>query len=414
MCRQSAALAWVAAGLQSLYKHVRTRLPMRAARAHATLLCRPARTAQDKTTALVSSEANRRRAEEQAALAQEATQQAQAALAAAQAQLSRAEQRSAPGTMVPVGEVQKLVLELEKLQQQLNELERQQAEKQHRAPRGAEVLKSACSAPGGGGVEAEAGRKVGSSAAGGVDDSPLPARCSLSQLRSSSSKVYRPCEYGANSGTASPQQTGSAVTPQPVGSQAAAKPVTHDLEAQLLEKDVALFDAQLQREQAAADAERHRCRLHSLLDSLSPHPLDAEAAATIAKARELAGLAPLPSTAAPLQAGAGQGARAATAAAGGRARSTGGTVAAAATVGMGAGTGASKQRQPTGREQELLDTIALLKAALERTKKGLESGVSSSKYMAAVDKAKQLRARCQVGGKHCFHTRCGLDSVRTS
>ncbi len=42
--------------------------------------------------------------------------------------------------------------------------------------------------------------------------------------------------------------------------------------------------------------------------------------------------------------------------------------------------------------------MALLKSALERTKKGLESGVSNSKYMAAVDKAKHLKA--QVGLWH--------------
>ncbi len=47
--------------------------------------------------------------------------------------------------------------------------------------------------------------------------------------------------------------------------------------------------------------------------------------------------------------------------------------------------------------QELLDTIVLLKSALERTKKGLESGVSNSKYMEAVDKAKQLKAQVELG-----------------
>ncbi len=53
--------------------------------------------------------------------------------------------------------------------------------------------------------------------------------------------------------------------------------------------------------------------------------------------------------------------------------------------------------------QELLDTIALLKNALERTKKGLESGVSKSKYMALAGKVKQLKA--QVGNM-CPHG-CG-------
>ena len=45
--------------------------------------------------------------------------------------------------------------------------------------------------------------------------------------------------------------------------------------------------------------------------------------------------------------------------------------------------------------QELLDTIALLKNALERTKKGLESGVSNSKYMALAGKVKQLKAQVE-------------------
>lgn len=48
----------------------------------------------------------------------------------------------------------------------------------------------------------------------------------------------------------------------------------------------------------------------------------------------------------------------------------------------GGGGGGQGRKQPTPREQELLDTVALLKSALERTKKGLESGVSNSKYMA--------------------------------
>jgi hypothetical protein len=45
------------------------------------------------------------------------------------------------------------------------------------------------------------------------------------------------------------------------------------------------------------------------------------------------------------------------------------------------------------RERELQDTVALLRAALERTKKGLESGVSSSRYMQAVARCRQLRAQ---------------------
>jgi hypothetical protein len=45
------------------------------------------------------------------------------------------------------------------------------------------------------------------------------------------------------------------------------------------------------------------------------------------------------------------------------------------------------------REKELLDTISLLKSALERTRKGLENGVSSAKYMQAIEKAKHAAER---------------------
>jgi len=45
------------------------------------------------------------------------------------------------------------------------------------------------------------------------------------------------------------------------------------------------------------------------------------------------------------------------------------------------------------REKELLDTISLLKSALEKTRKGLENGVSSAKYMQAVEKAKLAAER---------------------
>ncbi|KAL4522687.1 hypothetical protein Ndes2437A_g07447 [Nannochloris sp. 'desiccata'] len=45
------------------------------------------------------------------------------------------------------------------------------------------------------------------------------------------------------------------------------------------------------------------------------------------------------------------------------------------------------------REQQLLDTISLLKSALEKTRKGLENGVSSAKYMQAVERAKLAAER---------------------
>ena len=60
-------------------------------------------------------------------------------------------------------------------------------------------------------------------------------------------------------------------------------------------------------------------------------------------------------------------------------------------------TGGDKGRKgsklTTQREQELVDTIALLRAALDKSRKGLESGVSSAKYMQAVEKAKHAAAR---------------------
>lgn len=63
--------------------------------------------------------------------------------------------------------------------------------------------------------------------------------------------------------------------------------------------------------------------------------------------------------------------------------------------GGGGGQRAAGRAGPSLREQKLLDTVGLLKSALERTKKGLASGVSSSKYMAAVERARQLRAQVE-------------------
>lgn len=57
------------------------------------------------------------------------------------------------------------------------------------------------------------------------------------------------------------------------------------------------------------------------------------------------------------------------------------------------GRGGARSSQPTRREQELLDTISLLRGALEKTRRGLEGGVSSSKYMHSVSKAKHATAQ---------------------
>lgn len=59
----------------------------------------------------------------------------------------------------------------------------------------------------------------------------------------------------------------------------------------------------------------------------------------------------------------------------------------------GKGRRGNKDTVRTQREQELVDTVALLRAALEKTRKGLENGVSSAKYMQAVEKAKQAASR---------------------
>ena len=394
---------------------------------------------REKTTALVSAEAGRRRAEEAAEQAAAAAAAAQGALGHARVQLRQAEQRAEPGVMVPVAQCRELLLEVEELQRQYDELARQHAV----------VQRSSAAEGAGAGGSADAG--AGDAAAGHIeqpspgaaadlrsslnagggsgDGSGWPASRSLSVLRTSSSRAYRPTDYSGcgSPSVAAPPGGESHLGRAAQATQAAGARATADadsLQAQLLKKDVALFDAQLQRDQAAAEVARHRRRLHSLLDCLSPHPQDGEAAAAIAEARQLAGLPPLAGSGGVGGAG-GWGAAAGPAAAG---KLPGGKPAPGG--GMAVGGPGGRRKDPTGREQELLDTIELLKGAVERTKKvqragasaahlevwghrwavegqrvqnltpphpppqGLESGVSSAKYMAAVDKAKALKARC--------------------
>lgn len=137
----------------------------------------------------------------------------------------------------------------------------------------------------------------------------------------------------------------------------------YDFEALLLEKDVKLFDLALERDQALAQAARFKQRLESLFQG------DNFAADARCQSTESDG------TMKP-------------AAASGNKTGFGAFLVASGKKRQGAG-----RKHPTLREQELLDTIELLKNALERTKKGLESGVSNSKYMQAVDKIKQLKSR---------------------
>lgn len=295
----------------------------------------------------MSAQAGRSRAEEQTAQLQEQLLQCQVALKQVQSQLRAVEQRCEPGAMVAVGQWQALVLELEQEQQRYQALERQHATLQRRVPS----------------QTADGSRPEGASQHTG-QHTPAAACCSLpaSPLGSSSGGA----QGGTRPGHAEHGERGRLYCPEQY-SGTASNSAADDLAAKLLDKDVQLFDACLQRDQAAAEAACHRRRLHSLLEGLSPPPLDAETAAVVAQARQLAGL---PTLAPPAHAGSA--AQPASGAAPGKSGAGGGK----SSSGGGGG-----KRQLGIREQELLETVALLKGALERTRKGLESGVSSSKYM---------------------------------
>lgn len=303
------------------------------------------------------------RAEEQLAALQAQVQAARSAAAQAAAAARAAEARSHPETVLTVGEHQAALRQLDELQARHDALERQHAALQHRVPGTGSSSPTAEAATDG----AQLASGAGSPSAGMSRSVSAPPAAGAAVSRpATSARAYCPAAYAGPGGG----RAGGGAAPDSVTG----------LPAQLLERDVALFDAQLHRDQAVADAERQRRRLHSLLDALSPHPHDAGAAAAIAQARQLAGLpAAAASTAgaAPVGGtGAGRpGGKAAGAAAGLRAAG-----------GPGGGAGSA-------REAELLATVELLKGALERTKKGLESGVPSSKFMAAVVRA------CLVAGQ---------------
>ena len=278
-------------------------------------------------------------------------QQGQAGTQQLRAQLRAAEQRSAPGAMVGVEQHALILQKLDSLQQRYDALEREHAALQHRTPpRTADAGEAAGSRPG----------TAAAMACTSLGDAGASLR----------SRVYCSAAYGGASADG-----GDAAAAPPM-------PARDALQAQLLEKGVQLFDAQLARDQATAEAARQRDRLHQLLQYLIPHPVDADAAAAIAEARELAGLPPSDVVPAATQAGG--------------AWAGGGSKAAGRGGGVGGAAGAWRQGggAAQAREQELLATIELLKGALERTKKGLESGVPSSRYMAAVERCRQLKARC--------------------
>ncbi|GAB4823528.1 hypothetical protein N2152v2_010574 [Parachlorella kessleri] len=254
---------------------------------------------QEKTQQLIVSQGARERLDKQ-------LQQAQAELAQAQAALKKQQTLHAsdladsrvPGTLPQVPPAIKDQLDrLDDLQLRHDALERKLAAMEQCAPRS--------SLAGAGGLQ-EAGGGV---LAAGV-------------------RPYRAGDYGGKA------------------------EVQEGLEAQLLEKDVKIFDITLERDQTLAQVARLQQRVEALMTCCHPDAAGTEGAAGAA---------------------------------------------AGCTVGRGPGGPpagrAGSKRQPTPREQELLDTIALLKNALERTKKGLESGASNSKYMALAGKVKQLKAQ---------------------
>lgn len=74
-------------------------------------------------------------------------------------------------------------------------------------------------------------------------------------------------------------------------------------------------------------------------------------------------------------------------------------------------------KNASSREIDMVNTISVLKSALERASKGLEHGVSSTKYMAAVSKIKQLKGELEQS--KCELQRCkevmeqqGIDRVK--
>ena len=261
--------------------------------------------------------------------------------------------------MVPVGAHQAALRQLDDLQARHDALERQHAALQHRVPAGSSSIPPAAEA---GAAQPASG--TGSPAAAGMSRSvSAPAAAAAAAAAVSAAAA------GSRPGTGTRSYCPAAYGGGVAGGAAPPPDAVAGLQAQLLERDVALFDAQLRCDQAVADAERQRKRLHGLLDALSPHPHDSVAAAAIAEARQLAGL--------PAAAVASGGAEAAPAPPGGTGKPAVKLAAAGRRGGPGAGGGG-------GREAELLATIELLKGALERTKRGLESGVPSSKFMAAV------------------------------
>ena len=249
--------------------------------------------------------------------------------------------------MLPLERYREAVQELEALQVVVAPLQRLQLHAAWgAAPAGSKVEGGADTSDGGGG-----GAMPAAAAAHGC-----------------STREYRPADYGGGSYSSVAQQ-------HPTD---AAAVELAQLRQRLLEKDARLFDAELRRDQAVAEGERHRRRLHALLTSLSLPPQGGPPSAALAEACAAAGL-PLPTTAA--------GSKAAPA----RQQQRGQPPVRRGGVSK-SGTGGGSS---SSREQDLLDTVAMLRSALERAQKGLESGVSSAKYMAAVERGKQLRERCR-------------------
>ena len=316
--------------------------------------------------------------------------------------LRQAQERADPAACIPMAKARALAQELDSLQAQHDALERQIAALQHgpgpagsagqQAPaaghagqqqqqheqqwgtRASQVL-----LPGGGGDPG------GGGAAAGVGAAPmayLPSRYSAGGGLEEEGPLDDDDEEERDAGTgAKAGQPSAQWDPAPAVVQPAQQPAWAEqrrrLEQQLLEMEVRLFDVQLERDQALAQATRLRRRMDDLFAEVAGPQAAAgeggwggaqggqEPAAEGAAGDTAAVARGVPRDAAgrPVRRSGGQGQQA----------------------GQRPGRTSAAGRQPvqasSAREQELLDTVALLKAALERTRRGLESGVSASKFM---------------------------------
>jgi hypothetical protein len=249
--------------------------------------------------------------------------------AAAEARARAAESRAVPGAVVPAAKAKALLRELEDLQQRYDALERQlaalQRQQQQQQPAAVAALWPPHKYP------ANAFGNPVLVGAGDTKSAPDDNTSVYDASISTGIKVY--CPEHRVMGTSD---------------QIKVKAEEQSAEAALKRTELALLDATMERDQAAARAVRLQRRLDLLVEDVT---LSSSAASSF-----------------------GNGG-------GGHTESKPG------------GRGTAPLHKESERERELLDTVELLKSALERAKRGLEGGVSNSKYMAAVEKTRRLAAR---------------------